>query len=288
MRSSHTIRAIPTESRIRTAATPLSHTGKTSAVQSEVRRQRTGPASTVADGAGLGASTIGTTRAAGVGSRAGTCGASCSASNATGTSRRGQPPRCQLGSNADARGSASTPPQASVHTRCRSDAAERRSNTVTPAASRSSTVDLTKASARMAIMSAALLPRVSDELAQTGQLSVGEACGREIEQRCDGLLRGTVEEGVQELSQRGLAGGAAGDRWEEYVAGTVLLMTQMPLFLEHSQQGADRGVTGRIGKLIEHLGGAGSAGPIDHVHDLPFPTAQLRVRFFGHCRSPNG
>src|SRR5438445_1925566 len=192
-------RALPTASRIRTAPTPLSQTGNTSAVQSGVRCQRTGSASIVLDGDGVGAWTVGTTRAAGCGSGSAARGASCSALKVTGTSRRGQSASFQLGSNAEARGSASTPPQARVHTRCRSDAGERRRKMVTTAANTSSTVALTKASARIAIMSAALLPRVSDELAQAGQLRVGEACGREIEQRRDGLLRGTVEEGVQQL-----------------------------------------------------------------------------------------
>jgi len=36
----------------------------------------------------------------------------------------------------------------------------------------------------------------------------------------------------------------------------------------------------RLGELIEHLGGGGATRTIDHVHDLPFPTAQLRIRFF--------
>ena len=188
-RSSHMIRAIPTASRISTAPTPLSHTGTTSVVQSGVRRQRTGSVSPAADVGGMVACAVGTTGGAGFGSCSDACGASCSASNATGTSRRGQAARRQLGNNADARGSASTPPHASVHTRWRRDAGERRRNTVTTAASTRSTVALTKASARIAIMSAALLPRVSDELAQASQLRVGEACGREIEQRRDGLLR---------------------------------------------------------------------------------------------------
>src|SRR5205085_12669946 len=125
--------------------------------------------------------------------RSGICEVSCAALNGTGALSRGQTATRQLGSKADARGRASTPPHASVHTRCRSEAAERRRNSVPTAASNSSTVALTKASARMAIMSAALLPRVSNELAQARQLRVGEACGREIEQRRDSLLRGTVE-----------------------------------------------------------------------------------------------
>src|SRR5213593_1339284 len=279
-RSSHMIRAIPAASRIRTAPTPLSQTGNTSAVQSGVRRQRTGSVSTVADGAGLGARTVGTTGATGVGSRSAGCAARGSALKATGTSRRGQSARFQLGSNAEARGSASTPPRASVHTRWRSDAGERRRKTVTTAASTSSTVALTKVSARIASMSAAFLPRVSDELAQAGQLRVGEACGREIEQRRDGLLRGTVEEGVQQLSQRRLPCALTRNGRHEHVAGAVLLMTQMPFLLEHPQERAHGGITRRIRELIEHLGGGGTAGPVDHVHDLPLPTAQLRIRFF--------
>src|SRR5216117_1236070 len=189
---------------------------------------------------------------------------------------------------ADARGSASTPPHASVHTRWRRDAGERRRNTVTTAASTRSTVALTKASARIAIMSAALLPRVSDELAQASQLRVGEACGREIEQRRDGLLGGTVEERVQQLAERRCPSAFARDRRHKHIAGAVFLVAQMPFLLEHPQQRAYGGISRRIGELIEHLGGGGAAGTINHVHDLPFPTAQLGIRFFGHCRSPNG
>src|SRR5882672_12128689 len=282
------IRAIPTARRMRTAPTPLSQTGNTSAVQSGVRCQRTGPASIVLDGDGAGAWTVGTARAAGFSSGSAARGSSCSALNATGTSRRGQSASFQLGSNAEARGSASTPPQASVHTRCRSDAGERRRKTVTTAANTSSTVALTKASARIAIMSAALLPRVGDELAQAGQLRVGEARGREIEQGRDGLLRRTIEERVQQLSQRRLPRALPWHGRHEHVAGTVFLMTQMPFLFEHPQQRAHGGITRRIRELIEHLGGGGAAGTIDHIHDLPLPTAQLQVRFFGHCRSPNG
>src|SRR6266550_890149 len=111
---------------------------------------------------------------------------------------------------------------------------------------------------------------------------------RYIEPRRDGLLRGTVEEGVQQLSQRRLPRSLARNGRHEHVAGAVLLMTEMAFFLEHAQERAHGGITRRIRELIEHLGGGGTAGPVDHVHDLPFPTAQLRVRFFGHCRSPNG
>src|SRR2546427_5898149 len=109
-RSSHVIRAIPTASRIRTAPTPLSQTGNTSAVQSGVRCQRTGSASIVLDGDGVGAWTVGTTRAAGLGSGSAARGASCSASNAAGTSRGGQRARFPFGSNRETRGSAGTPP----------------------------------------------------------------------------------------------------------------------------------------------------------------------------------
>ena len=124
IRSSHAIRARPTASRIKTAATPLSQTGKMSVGQFGVIRQRTLPTSVVvAGGVGLGVRATAVEGAAldvavgaGVTSRPRCCGISFR-SKATGTSSRGQPATRQFGSNAEARGSTTTAPQARVQTR---------------------------------------------------------------------------------------------------------------------------------------------------------------------------
>ncbi len=75
--------------------------------------------------------------------------------------------------------------------------------------------------------------------------------------------------------------------WQEHVSLAILFVAEMPLVLEDAQQRADRRIAGRIGELIEHLGCGRATHAIDHVHDLAFPTAELRVRFFGHCQPPN-
>src|SRR6266536_801153 len=277
----------------RIAATPLNQIGKMSAVQSPVTRKRTGPSSTVDDGTERWTPV---TDGGGVRGGVGACSrdapsgapATCATSSAIGTSSRGQPAKRQLGSRADASGRARTPPHASDQTRWRSAAGARRRHSVTIAASTSSTVALTKASARIAIMSAALLPCVCDQLAQPLELRVREPCRRKIEQRRDGLLGGTIEERVKELAQRRLERALAWHRGKKHVAWPVLLMPQMPLVLEYTQQRAHRGVAWRFRELIEHLGGSRAAGAVDHVHDFSFTTAQLRVRFFGHRGALSG
>src|SRR5574341_586614 len=143
------------------------------------------------------------------------------------------------------------PPQANAHTKCRNAAVERRNRSVTAAARSRITVALTKASARSAIMSAALLPRVRNELAQASQLGIGKPCRRKIEERGDCLLRRAVEECVEQLPQRRLARALARHRGEKHVARTVFLVPEMTLVLQHPQQRADGGVTGWIGKLVE-------------------------------------
>src|SRR5438477_365633 len=68
----------------------------------------------------------------------------------------------------------------------------------------------------------------------------------------------------------------------------ILFVAEMPLLLEDPQQRADRGVARRVGELIEHLGGGRATPAVDHLHDLAFPTAELRARFFGHGHAPDG
>ena len=78
-------------------------------------------------------------------------------------------------------------------------------------------------------MSAALLSRVSNQLAQAVQLGIGHSGRGEIEQCRDRLFRRAIEECVEDLAQRRLARALNRHRRHEHVARTVFFMPQVPL-----------------------------------------------------------
>jgi hypothetical protein len=52
-------------------------------------------------------------------------------------------------------------------------------------------------------------------------------------------------------------------------------MPNVLLLFEHSQHGANGGITGRFGKLSQDLGSGGASATVKHIHDLPLAPAEL-------------
>ena len=63
------------------------------------------------------------------------------------------------------------------------------------------------------------------------------------------------------------------------VAQAVLLVTHVPLGLQHAQLGAHGRVAGRAGHRLEDFGGGRPPQPVERVHDLALALGQ-------HCVSP--
>jgi hypothetical protein len=61
-----------------------------------------------------------------------------------------------------------------------------------------------------------------------------------------------------------------------------LLVAEVPLALEEPEHPANRGISGWIGKIGENVGGAGVAAPINDLHDLSLPAAELIERAVFH------
>ena len=79
------------------------------------------------------------------------------------------------------------------------------------------------------------------------------------------------------MAQRRSLGVVAGDGREIDVAGTILLVADVPLFVEDSQERADRRLARRLRQGGLNLGGRRVAALVKDVEDLALPAAQIPV-----------
>ena len=96
--------------------------------------------------------------------------------------------------------------------------------------------------------------------------------------RLDDLLGRALEERVEHVLQRRAAGDAVGLRRQVDIAQLLLLVADVPFFLEHAQLGADGGVGRLAGEVGHHLGDRRPPAPVQDVHDLPLAAAEMRRR----------
>lgn len=124
--------------------------------------------------------------------------------------------------------------------------------------------------------------RLVDDRLNAVEVARTEVGGGEVEQRSYGLFDGAFEERGNQVAQGGAAGGFARRGGDIDIAQRFLFVTDMSLFFEHAEFGADRGISGGVGEGLVDFGGAGALAAVKDIHDLAFAAAEVAMCVFAH------
>src|SRR5439155_23142812 len=158
--------------------------------------------------------------------------------------------RCQDGTTISSAGVAAAQTTEAASTRCRSAADLFRNAACAARPNRMSSETLT---------TSALLSSFRDEVRNPFQIVVREPRSFTAEHSGNDLFRGPVEEGINQVPQRRLAGGAARYGGRVYVSKAVLFVADVSLFLEDAQLRTNGGVARLPGEVLHHLARSGPA-----------------------------
>src|SRR4051794_31848426 len=124
-------------------------------------------------------------------------------------------------------------------------------------------------------MSAALLLGGVDEPRHPIELPLAHLLTLDRQQRGDRLFGRVVEEGLEQVGERGLARGIAPRDREIDVGASLFLVANMPFLLEDAEERAHRGVARRVGEAVHHFGRSRAPNAKEQVHDLSLSSAQV-------------
>ena len=84
------------------------------------------------------------------------------------------------------------------------------------------------------------------------------------------------------MPQRRFSRHIARHRRHVHIAQRLLLVTHVALLLQHSQFGAHRRVSRRVGQRLMNFRSRRASLLVENVHDLPFAPAEIAMSVFPH------
>ena len=109
------------------------------------------------------------------------------------------------------------------------------------------------------------------------QIRVGEPLLRGFEECAHRLRKGTFEEGVQQVPQRGALGVLEGILRGIEVALAIAPVAQMTLPFQNRHRVTDGVVPGLVRHQLHDLGDARLSEVVDGIHDLALSSAEVQV-----------
>jgi hypothetical protein len=114
-----------------------------------------------------------------------------------------------------------------------------------------------------------------DEIDESLELGFIELSGGFPEMRGDRLFQGATEEDIKHPAKGPRSGSLSRSTGAVDVGPTILLVHQVPFFLQDTKESSDSGFTWGVWKMRDNLSGRGLPQGIDDIKNLPFTATEL-------------